>query len=414
MSIPMMWLLGCVSVEAPSLHVDSPPVAEPPEVDTDTDTDTGAEPGPVMMAWDETREYATLVEALELAPAGATIWLREGEHPGPVRRSGGWPITVRGETGNRSEVVLNVFNDIFIRLTGVDSLITFRDLTIEVSGARFGDSGSGSAMSIGSLGGRTVIENCEIRAVSGEVRDLISMSEGSILQIENSSFVGGRTALTSFESFRPSVIYVRNSEFIGDELLGVTHSYISIMSRFLHAPSIIRIEDSEIYNVNSSTGAISLSGMGVDLSIRRTHFHDISSDDGSRLVNRGAALNVNLSGTEVGAAHADVLIEDSVFEDNVSQVGGAAIDTNWLGAWSLEGSPSTATITIRRSTFARNTSLDDPDYSGAIYAVPGTTLTFENVDFGTGADANAPNDIAIGRWLDTSWGSGFSDVITVE
>jgi hypothetical protein len=41
-------------------------------------------------------------------------------------------------------------------------------------------------------------------------------------------------------------------------------------------------------------------------------------------------------------------------------------------------------------------------------------LTFEDVDFGAGADANTPNDIAVWGWLDTSWGAGFSDVIVVE
>jgi hypothetical protein len=270
-------------------------------------------------------------------------------------------------------------------------------------------------MSLSGWDGQTLVQNCIVRSVGNKVSSLISISDGTNVFISESEIVGGLVGISAGESYRILNVAILDSVLDGNRESDFGPSYIQFRSNYRYAPSSILIEDSEIRGVRSNRGAVEFSGMGINATIRRTRFHDNSSDDGyAPPLWAGAAINMNLGG-EVGIpAHADVLIEDSVFEDNLTQVGGAAIHANWRGAWALAGSPSTANITVRRSTFVRNTSLGEPDHSGAIYAVPGTTLTFEDVDFGAGADANTPNDIAVWGWLDTSWGAGFSDVIVVE
>jgi len=407
-----MWTLLLVwacsgSLEAPApVDVMEPPIIEPTAVVADTGDvpeDSGAEesPGAVRVG---RRWYPTLQDAVAQAPAGSTLWVEPGVHFGPFERENDWHITIRGSTGRREDVVLQgpEGQGVFEFGWGIPMATVLRDLTVRTSRAGVPNHAMGVVYD-GDLRLKAVL-------VDGGSTNHVLLVRGCTLLIEDTDFKGGAIALSLTDQY-PLTAEIRRTVFDGS-MRGeeVGNRFVEVISRSWLLNLQVTFEDCEFRDAHMGGGAVVvLRGPHPVATFRRSRFANNTFGwglGGSTM--QGAALKVAPDSYLTPPSQADVLVEDCVFEDNVGEAGPSALRVDY--AWDMR-EPTwmpLATVTIRGTSFRRNVTGERTLRGGAIDAQQGARLLLEDVDFGTGIDANLPSDIGCWTWEGRELGEDFS------
>ena len=398
-----LWLMACSpSVEAPPVvEVPEPPTDTPPSVADDTaaapDSDVPTNPGAARAGstW-----YTTLQEAVAQAPPGAVIWVQPGVHVGPFERANDWQITIRGATGNPDDVVLQATEGqgVFNFGSDVPRSTVIRDLTVRASVSSVPGSSFGVLFD-GDLRLDSVI-------VVGSVSSTVLTALGGRLIIEDSVFLGGAQAL-EVADWRPLTVEVRRTVFDGASRgTAGGNRFLEITSDRLYESLDVTFEDCEFRDAYMGDSAVvEVGGVHPVATFRRCLFTGNTFADPTH---RGAALKIEPDSYLTTPSEADILIEDCVFEDNVGEMGASALWVHYAWDTRVPELMPLATITVRGTAFRRNTTAERTLRGGAIDAQWGTWLLLEDLDFGTGADANLPSDIGCWTWEGRELGEDFS------
>ena len=372
-------------------------MVEPPAVVGDTgepppeDGDTAAPRGAVRVG---ARWYLTLREAVAEAPAGSTLWVEPGVHSGPFARGEDWQVTIRGATGKPGDVVLQgrEGEQVFLFGRRVPRNTVLRDLTVRTSRAAVILPAMGTVYD-GDLRLKSVV-------IEGSITSPVLTVRGGRLLVEDCLFEGGARALSLYDEL-PLTADIRRTVFDGATRgAEAGNRFVEVTSERLHPSLSVTFEDCEFRNTHMGGNAtVLLTGYHPVATFRRCRFGGNTFGwglGGSTM--QGAALLVHPDSSLMPPSQAEVLVEDCVFEDNVGEAGPSALRVEY--AWDMR-EPTwmpRATVTVRRTSFRRNVTGERTLRGGAIDAQQGTRLLLEDVDFGTGVDANLPSDIGCWTW----------------